>query len=299
VYRVFNAQWRELSALASPHTQTFSPLSSGALTYMQALFADWAQEKNQLQPWCVWQQKKSKAHEHGLEGLVASLESGEVQLSELQDFFDYSYKDWWVKKIFDKEPLLSEFSGATHQYKINEFKKLDEQFHLLTQRYIVAKLRGHMPDDVEQTSKLSTEIKFLRHQAQLKTRHKPIRTLMSETTGLLSRVKPCLLMSPLSVAQYLDAAHAQFDVVIFDEASQIPTWDAVGAIARGKQFICVGDPKQLPPTGFFSSGESDNASDNENLEEMESVLDECLSMGMSISTLDWHYRSKSEGLITF
>jgi superfamily I DNA and/or RNA helicase len=106
-------------------------------------------------------------------------------------------------------------------------------------------------------------------------------------------------MSPLSVAQYLDAGHALFDVVIFDEASQIPTWDAVGAIARGKQLICVGDPKQLPPTNFFNAADSEGVINEDDVEEMESILDECLSIGMMPSTLDWHYRSKSEGLITF
>ena len=163
----------------------------------------------------------------------------------------------------------------------------------------MAKLRGHVPNETARNGVLSQEIKFLKRQAQLKTRHKPIRTLMTQTENILTRVKPCLLMSPLSVAQYLDAGHAQFDVVIFDEASQIPTWDAVGAIARGKQFICVGDPKQLPPTSFFSSGDIDNLNDEEQIQEMESVLDECLSIGMSINTLDWHYRSKNESLITF
>ena len=106
-------------------------------------------------------------------------------------------------------------------------------------------------------------------------------------------------MSPLSVAQYLDAGHAGFDVVIFDEASQISTWDAVGAIARGKQLVCVGDPKQLPPTNFFHAADTEGVVNEDEIEEMESILDECLGIGMKSSSLDWHYRSKSEGLITF
>ena len=298
-YREFSNEWCELQALVSPNKENYSPIASGVLTELQSMLADWASAKNQFQPWCIWQQNKSKAYEYGLQGVLKSVELGEVELKELAAFFDYSYQHWWVKKIFDKEPLLSEFSGATHEYRIKEFQKLDEQFHQLTQRYIVAKLRGHVPNESERNGVLSQEIKFLKRQAQLKTRHKPIRTLMTQTENILTRVKPCLLMSPLSVAQYLDAGHAQFDVVIFDEASQIPTWDAVGAIARGKQFICVGDPKQLPPTSFFSSGDIDNLNDEEQIQEMESVLDECLSIGMSINTLDWHYRSKNESLITF
>jgi len=107
-------------------------------------------------------------------------------------------------------------------------------------------------------------------------------------------------MSPLSVAQYLDASHESFDVVIFDEASQIPVWDAVGAIARGRQLIVVGDPKQLPPTSFFAT----NTNDDDDLtpeehKDLESILDELITNGLRHKRLNWHYRSRHESLITF
>ena len=89
-----------------------------------------------------------------------------------------------------------------------------------------------------------------------KRAHMPLRTLMSSIPSALTKLTPCLLMSPLSIAQYLSADANAFDVVVFDEASQIPVWDAVGAIARGKQVVMVGDPKQLPPTNFFDRAES-------------------------------------------
>src|SRR5690606_20402814 len=115
---------------------------------------------------------------------------------------------------------------------------------------------------------------------------------------------PCLLMSPLSVAQYLDAAHSSFDVVVFDEASQIPVWDAVGAIARGKQLVVVGDPKQLPPTSFFSRADNEDEADvdvseDAPVKDLESILDECLGAGLPTLRLEWHYRSRHESLITF
>lgn len=299
-YREFSAQWHELTALVSPHTALCGgDRAPGILTSAMSLVASWQRTKIQLQPWCVWQLSKSKAYAKGLQGLVNCVESGDVELQELGIFFDFSYKNWWIKKIVDKEPLLSNFSGATHEHKIAEFKKLDEQFQQLTQNYIVAKLRGHIPSEVEIKGELSTEIAFLRREAQKQKQHKSIRQVINQSRNVLPRVKPCLLMSPLSVAQYLDASHAQFDVVIFDEASQIPTWDAVGAIARGKQLVCVGDPKQLPPTNFFNSADSEGVVNEDDIEEMESILDECLSIGMMPCTLDWHYRSKSEGLITF
>ena len=88
-----------------------------------------------------------------------------------------------------------------------------------------------------------SELGTLRHQLNLKRPSMPIRTLISEMPGTFTKLAPCVLMSPLSVAQYLPAGQAAFDVVIFDEASQITTWDAIGAIARGKQAIIVGDPQ--------------------------------------------------------
>ncbi len=146
-----------------------------------------------------------------------------------------------------------------------------------------------------------SELGLLRRELQKKTRHTPVRQLIRGLPTLLPRLKPCLLMSPLSVAQYLDASHAQFDVVVFDEASQIPVWDAVGAIARGRQLIVVGDTKQLPPTNFFnrSTDADEGSGDDGQVEDLESILDECLGAGMNRQRLQWHYRSRHESLITF
>lgn len=127
----------------------------------------------------------------------------------------------------------------------------------------------------------------------------PIRTLFQNIPNLLPRLKPCLLMSPLSVAQYLDPAHPPFDLVVFDEASQIPVWDAVGAIARGKEVIIVGDPKQLPPTSFFNRSDDPDAADEETVEDLESILDDCMAAQLPLHRLDWHYRSRHESLIAF
>ncbi len=112
------------------------------------------------------------------------------------------------------------------------------------------------------------------------------------------RLTPCLLMSPLSIAQYLPAETANFDVVVFDEASQIPVWDAIGAMARGKQVIMVGDPKQLPPTSFFDRAESD-VDDSDVETELESILEECIGANLPTMKLSWHYRSRHESLIAF
>ena len=106
-----------------------------------------------------------------------------------------------------------------------------------------------------------------------------------------------MLMSPISAAQYLDPRREPFDIVVFDEASQLPTCKAVGVLARGKDAVIVGDPKQMPPTSFFAT----NAVDEDNLEaeDLESILDDCLALNMPQSHLLWHYRSRHESLIAF
>lgn len=104
-------------------------------------------------------------------------------------------------------------------------------------------------------------------------------------------------MSPMSVAQFLDLDQPPFDLVIFDEASQMPTSEAVGAIARGKSLVVVGDPKQMPPTSFFQMQQTDE-SQAEN-DDMESILDDCITLSMASRYLSWHYRSRHESLIAF
>ena len=106
-----------------------------------------------------------------------------------------------------------------------------------------------------------------------------------------------MLMSPISAAQYLDPAQTPFDIVVFDEASQLPTCKAVGVLARGKDAIIVGDPKQMPPTAFFATNTVDE--DNLDVEDLESILDDCLALNMPQSYLLWHYRSRHESLIAF
>src|SRR5690606_35374326 len=120
--------------------------------------------------------------------------------------------------------------------------------------------------------------------------------LFNEIPNLLPRLTPCMLMSPISVAQYVDINQEPFDLVIFDEASQLPTCEAVGAIARAKQIIIVGDPKQMPPTNFFSSVHTDEEDQNEDLE---SILEDCGALCVPSKQLRWHYRSKHESLIAF
>ena len=270
-----------------------------ALSRLLAMLQGWRLAARQLQPWSLWQRARYDAVGNGLQGIVDALEAGDTPLAKVADYFEFSYRNWWVREAIGAEPVLCAFSSADHERKIDEFRQADARFQTLTQQYVVARLAGQIPLGGSTAPGADSEMGKLRRELQKQRKHMPVRQLVQNLPTLMPRLKPCLLMSPLSVAQYLDAGHAQFDVVIFDEASQIPVWDAVGAIARGRQLVCVGDPKQLPPTSFFSKVDDGDEDGDDELQDLESILDECLGIGMPQLTLHWHYRSRHESLITF
>ena len=138
----------------------------------------------------------------------------------------------------------------------------------------------------------------LAREAAKKARHLPLRQLFGKIPNVVTRLTPCLMMSPLSIAQYLPPDSKLFDVVIFDEASQIPVWDAIGPMARGRQVIVVGDPEQLPPTSVGQRGDADD-DDSVVIQSQQSILDECVACNLPRVRLTWHYRSKHESLIAF
>jgi very-short-patch-repair endonuclease len=277
--------------------------SSGLPSRVRVVIAGWHTARRSLRVWCLWQQLRQQALKAGLSDLIAALEDKRVEIKDLESYAEYSYQVWWLKAVTDREPVLRNFSSADHDRKIREFRQTDERFQKLTEQYIIAVLAGKVPR-VQAGQKPDAETALVLRELAKQKAHLPVRKLVQGIPTLLPKLKPCLLMSPLSVAQYLDAAHSSFDVVVFDEASQILVWDAVGAIARGKQLVVVGDPKQLPPTSFFarSDNEDDAGMDgceNGPVKDLESILDECMGAGLPTLRLEWHYRSRHESLITF
>jgi very-short-patch-repair endonuclease len=179
---------------------------------------------------------------------------------------------------------------------IARFRAADERVVDLSKRIIKAHLSGDIPPP--NAFGADPEWGTLAREITKRAKHMPVRRLFSEIPSVLTKLTPCVMMSPLSIAQYLPPDGAPFDVVIFDEASQIPVWDAIGAIARGKQVIIVGDPEQLPPTSVGERG-VDEIEDGTDVEDQESILDECLAANIPQIRLDWHYRSEHESLIAF
>lgn len=255
--------------------------------------------RKQLQLWTEWCSAKKAACEVGLEPFVHALTSGEVHPSDLVERFELAYARWWLPDAIDRSPPLRRFRRFKHEDAIEDFRKLDD----LARGLAAAQARNAVahqlpaPDSVPRQSELG----LLRHQLSLKRPSRTIREMITGMPHAFSKLAPCLLMSPLSIAQYLPTEHPPFDVVIFDEASQITTWDAIGAIARGKQTIIVGDPQQLPPTNFFSRSDDDLQAEEilDHEKDLESILDEARASGVPPLELNWHYRSRHESLIAF
>lgn len=253
------------------------------------------QHEPQLKAWCDWCRVREQASVAGLAPLAEALQGGQMAPAEVESAFVTAYAHGFATHGIDNEPLLRNFVAAEHMSDIAAFGRLDDELAQLSVRYIRARQCGLIPsrNDIVKDGGFAV----LKKELQKSRRHKPVRQLAVEMGDALNRLAPCMLMSPLSIAQYLPAELPPFDLVIFDEASQIAPWDAIGSIARGRQVVIAGDPRQMPPTNFFNRGA--NAGDDDTAEDMESILDECLGAGVPSHSLSWHYRSRHESLIAF
>ncbi|PWV98533.1 AAA domain-containing protein [Paenibacillus cellulosilyticus] len=269
------------------------------LDYRVQMTSQWSGATDELREWCTWRLVRDRAEQEGLTSLVSAYESGELQHGDVVPAFE---RAWWqaiIHYIVGEDPQLSAFSGKLFEEKIRAFRELDERFEQLTRQEIAARLASNVPP-LSSAAASSSEAGILLRAIRSGGRGLSLRKLFEQIPNLLNRLCPCMLMSPMSVAQFVDPKYAPFDLVVFDEASQMPTSEAVGAMARGRNIVVVGDPKQLPPTSFFSatSGEEDSG-DTIVPEDLESILDDCLALGMPQEHLLWHYRSRHESLIAF
>jgi len=284
------------------HLETLLELSSSrprsTLGELRTLFETWKMHLGDLRFMCNVRRAQDELMQLGLGAISAALDAGTVAPNEVSDATRRAVLDAWWVDLCGREPRLRNFSGAQHEMDIRRFRDLDKQTQIMAQQEVVARLADRVPSAQEP----GAEMAVLRNQFEKKHHILPIRKLFAKVPGILRRMKPCVLMSPLSVAQYLDPSIEKFDVVVFDEASQIPPWDAIGVIARGRQVVIVGDSKQLPPTSFFDKGSSedeDSETDEHDLVDLESILNEGAASGLQQLSLRWHYRSRHESLIAF
>jgi very-short-patch-repair endonuclease len=221
-----------------------------------------------------------------------------------RDVFEYLVAASLADEIFDSDSELRRFDGILHAAKITEFKKCDQDLLRQTQVKAAAEISQRVPPIGNRGLRVNehTELALIQHEAEKKKRHLPLRQLLSRAGKAAQALTPCFMMGPRSVAQYLQAGDIEFDLLVIDEASQMRPADALGAIARCKQMVVVGDSKQLAPTSFFDrSTSSDDAAEDEKRYEAaisESILDSVAPI-FSRRQLLWHYRSKHPSLIAF
>ena len=296
-YRSFRTARDDFEAIGNQSVAEHLAQDGNALEALRDTADTIVRHQAELRNWCGWWRRRTEAIDLGLASLVRGIENGRVPVDEIETTFEAAYCNWWSGAVIGEDDVLRNFSTPEHIAAIEKFRDMDSRFQKLTAKYIAAKLMGRIPDSDDIRRKSSWGV--LRHEIQKQRRHKPVRQLMSEIPDVLTTLAPCLMMSPLSVAQYLSAEQSLFDVVIFDEASQITVWDAVGCLARGRQAIVVGDPKQMPPTNFFSRADDDPDGDIDIEGDLESILDQMVGASIPERTLRLHYRSRRESLIAF
>lgn len=249
-----------------------------------------------LPNWCAYKKTCLELKAIGLSFLSEAMESGQLAGEQALSGFEKNVSKNFLDVTILSDPELSRMSVGTIEDTVEKFRLAWENFSRLSETYLRQTLISRLPS-AEGEGRLSVELSTFIRLSKGNLRGTGLRTLFSEIPELIRCVSPCMLMSPITVAQYLEPQADLFDLVIFDEASQMTTAEAIGSIARAKCAIVVGDPKQLPPTSFFHSSYVDE--DNLENEDLESILDDCLSIGLPERHLSWHYRSKHESLIAF
>jgi len=253
--------------------------------------------------WAAFELVRAKVAAGVAGELLAPAFGGEVAFADLSTAFRRAFHQKWVTAAVQEREPLRQFATLSHEQRVAEFRALDQAVLRENRDALVGRLRDSVQARLREPA-AKAAMPFLQAQMAKERRHAPLRRTLREAGAAIRAIKPCFMMSPLTVAQLLDGGAPSFDVVIFDEASQLPSEDAVGSIVRGARLIVVGDPRQLPPTNFFSvmSGQAtaELAEDGTPLfEDTESVLEEFLGAGVPKTRLRWHYRSAHESLITF
>ncbi len=255
-----------------------------------------------LQVWIDFKDIKNRFALRGLDPFFNRLTEQRLAAADLGDVFRRGVYQEWINNLYNEDPKLGRFRRENHEQLVEDFKKLDQDLIRGTSSMVIEQANSRKPQDIL-IQAADSEAAILQKEAAKKRQLMPIRTLLQKIPNLLVKLKPCLLMSPITVSQFLPPETNKFDLVVFDEASQVVPEDAIGSIYRGKTVVVAGDNKQLPPTSFFQKNliadvDWDELSD-EDIEVFDSILDECLGIGLPVKTLKWHYRSRHEGLIAF
>jgi very-short-patch-repair endonuclease len=316
--RLDGAQWCRIVQIDADQYS----LASAPLSLLEARLDRALARAGALHPWSQCQRARATAVAGGLAVLVSLIEREGLDRAQAAEAYEAVFFRSLADALLRTDRTLDAFDGAAHDDVQKRFATLDRQVLQLTRHQIAAKLvRAPAVPGVAgrvAVSELSEEA-LIMHEAGKQRRHIAIRELFQRSGKAIQTMMPCFLMGPHAVAQYLPAGRFEFDLVVMDEASQMRVEDALGAIARGRQVVIVGDPMQLGPTKFFDSQDDDDGiddcvDDNDNddkekepapavsgpslLERSESIL-AAAAVRFPTRMLRWHYRSRHPKLIAF
>jgi len=293
------------------HTLSESPIWSAdgpveSLDACLTLCSQSVESRDQLPQWVHFLRVRVRSMEEGTAKLTALADAGRVRPEYLVPSFRFLFYDSLARGIFAERPALSGLTGLTTSEIRKQFAGLDKEAITLYRQRAATTIDRRLVPSGSQVGPVGswTDLALLIHEISKQKRHIPIRQLMRRAGRALQALKPCFMMGPLSVAQYLVPGELAFDLIVMDEASQLKPEDAVGALARGGQMVIVGDPKQLPPTTFFQRAAIDTETEDDDqtrtvAEEGESILDVASTLYQPVRRLRWHYRSRHHSLIAF
>ncbi|NKS29702.1 DUF3320 domain-containing protein [Rhodococcus hoagii] len=248
-----------------------------------------------IENWCSYVRESNWADEAGFAPVLAELRKSRRSAEAVAQSIEYAALEAWIDETVRRDKRLAGYQADNRDGAVERFRQLDHALMKDAHARVIERCNDRAPRTLT-----SRAAQVIVREAEKKTRHKPVRVLLEETGALAQELKPCFMMTPLTVSQFL-SSNMRFDVVIFDEASQVLPSDAVNCVYRGRQLIVAGDQKQLPPTDFFSaSTDLVDDEDGDEIDVFQSVLDLAKGAGgLTSLPLNWHYRSRHEDLITY
>jgi hypothetical protein len=303
--QLYQTEIQELQNLSMLHEQQKSYMSTFARMTLPTeeishtipdTLERWLLNYDHIKDWCQWVTRKRELEREKLQCVCDYIEQEHKNGTEAAQALLKGIYHQLILKMVDEDDRLRMFNGMIFSDLIEKYRQETSAFQELTKKELYCRLAANVPSQILEAA-ANSEMGILKRNIANGGRGTTIRKIIDQIPTLLPRLCPCMLMSPISVAQYIDLDRDKFDIVVFDEASQMPTSEAVGAIARGKSLVVVGDPMQMPPTSFFATSAVDE--EEAEIDDMDSILDDCITLSIPSRYLTWHYRSKHESLIAF
>ena len=274
-------------------------IDTSPLAELRAAFAQMASDTSRYGDWAGLARSIATAESAGAGSIVEAVSEGRVEPSRAEQEFVYACAEARWNAARAARPDLNTLPQLDRHDLVAVFRDLEKDRIETAKTLILSRHFDQMPRGT------GGEMGVIRGEIGRKKGHKPIRWVMRNAGPMVQRIKPVMLMSPISVAQFLPPGGVTFDLLVIDEASQIRPEDALGVIARARQIVVVGDQKQLPPTSFFDRLVDDVEENDEDEEvqlgataaDMESILSLCEARGLRQRMLEWHYRSRDPSLI--